>query len=240
MFDRIIFKVMQFLGRKLHGNYQGEVNSEVKQRPTGWRVKHRAKGNSIKMYDKLSVVRIETTMNNAREFKAPYTAADGARCWKPINKGGANFWRCYQVGQQANQRYLQALAALPLQGEGVQALDALCRPQTKQGKRYARFNPLEAETCRGFAAVLAGEQLIHGFCNRNLQAQLYPQPSADAREAKRRCARLSCWIAKLRGHGLIAKVKDARLYRVTEHGRRAMSAALQYSLSDFPNAYCSI
>jgi hypothetical protein len=232
--------VMQFLGRKLHGNYQGEIRSDLKQRAPGWRVKHRAKSNSIKMYDKRSVLRIETTINKAREFKRLKTTADGTRRWQPMGKGVANFWRCYQVGRQANQRYLQALATLPLQGEGVQALDALCRPRTKHGQRYARFNPLDQETGRLFAAVLAGEHLINGFRNRHIQAYLYTQPPTSTREAKRRCARVSRAIRKLRGHSLIAKVKDARLYRVTKHGRRAMSAALQYRLTDFPNAYDSI
>ena len=232
--------VMQFLGRKLHGNYQGEVSSDLKYRPTGWRVKHRAKGNSLKMYDKLSVLRVETTINNAGEFKVPKSAPDGSRRWQRMGKGVANFWRCYQVGQQANQRYLDALAGLPLQGEGVQALDALCRTHTKDGKHYARFEPLARETERLFRAVLAGEHLLNGFRNRDLQAQLYPQAAATTAEARRRCARVSRCIAKLRGHGLIAKVKDARLYRVTQLGRRVMSAVVQFRLSDFPNAYCSI
>jgi hypothetical protein len=232
--------IMQFLGRKLHGNYQGEVSSDLKYRPTGWRVKHRAKGNSIKMYDKLSVLRVETTINNAREFKVSKSAPDGSRRWQRMGKGVANFWRCYQVGQQANQRYLRALAAVPLQGEGVQALDALCRPHIKEGKRYARFEPLAVETWRLFRAVLAGEHLINGFRNRDLQAQLYPQAPATAAAARQRCARVSRWIAKLRGHGLIAKVKDARLYRVTQLGRRVMSTVVQFRLSDFPKTYCSI
>lgn len=46
--------VMRFLGRKLHGNFKGEVMSDLKKRPEGWRIKHRMKRNSIKMYDKWS------------------------------------------------------------------------------------------------------------------------------------------------------------------------------------------
>jgi len=118
-------------------------------------------------------------------------------------------------------------------------LDALCQAHTKQGHHYARFNPLDSATCRLFAAVLAGEHLITGFHNRDLQAQLYPQAAASPTEAQRRCAQVSRWIHKLRGHGLISKVKDARLYRVTPRGRQAMTAALQYRLVDFPKAYCS-
>jgi hypothetical protein len=42
--------VLRFLGRKPHGNFQGQVTSDRKKRPEGRRVKHRMKGNSIKWY----------------------------------------------------------------------------------------------------------------------------------------------------------------------------------------------
>ena len=44
-------------------------------------------------------------------------------------------------------------------------------------------------------------------------------------------------IVKLRGHGLIAKVPRARLYRPTRYGYRVMTAALQLHDDHFPNAY---
>ena len=50
-------------------------------------------------------------------------------------------WRNFQVGMAANHRYLGGLAAAPLKGEGVAALDALCRPTTTRGRRHVRFNP---------------------------------------------------------------------------------------------------
>jgi hypothetical protein len=62
--------VMTFLGRKLTGNFQGEVITDTKKRPQGVRVKHRMKKNSLKMYDKWNVLRVEMTINNPREFKA--------------------------------------------------------------------------------------------------------------------------------------------------------------------------
>jgi hypothetical protein len=47
---------MNFLGKKLVGNFRGEVVSDMtdrcKRRLPGTRVKHRAKMNWIKMYDK--------------------------------------------------------------------------------------------------------------------------------------------------------------------------------------------
>lgn len=225
--------VLRFLGRKLHGNFKGEVHSDLKKRPEGWRIKHRMKSNSIKMYDKWSVLRIETTINNAREFKV-LRNTDGTRRWVPMGKGVANFWRYYQVGQQANHRYLDALAHVSLQGEAVAELDSLCRCHTKNGKHYAKFNPVTQKDCDLFAAVLAGEHVLNGFRNHDLVARLYETAASSAAEAKRRCARVSRLIAKLRGHGLIAKVKDSRLYRVTARGYRLMSAALAFRFEGFP------
>jgi len=227
--------VLRFLGRKLHGNFTGEVKSDLKKRPEGWRIKHGMKGNAIKMYDKFSVLRIETTINNAREFKV-LKSTDDARRWVPMGKGVANFWRYHQVGRQANQRYLDALAQVPLKGEAVAELDSLCRRRRKDGKHYAKFNPVSAEDCALFAAVLAGEHTLNGFRNHDLVARLYQTVANSVAEAKQRCARVSRLIAKLRGHGLVAKVKDARLYRVTERGVRLMSAALAFRREDFPQA----
>ena len=54
--------VLRFLGKRLSPNYQGEVTTDFKRRVEGVRVKHTARANSVKMYDKQgSVLRIETT-----------------------------------------------------------------------------------------------------------------------------------------------------------------------------------
>ncbi len=229
--------VLRFLGRKLHGNFQGEVNTTLKRRPEGRRVKHVMKRNSLKMYDKWSNLRVETTINNPREFKVLrviQTAEGRQRRWCPMGKGVANLWRYAQVARQANARYLDALAHAQPKGKAIAELDDLCRSRVVNAKRYAKFNPVAADDCRLFAAALAGEHALNGFRNKDLRAQLYATPATSSDEARRRSAHVSRLIAKLRGHGLIAKVKDSRLYRVTERGRRLMSAALYCRNKEFP------
>jgi hypothetical protein len=81
-----------------------------------------------------------------------------------------------------------------------------------------------------FAAVLAGEHVLRGFRNRDLAHCLFGALPVSADEARRRCRRVSRLIARLRGHGLIAKVPRSRLYRVTPLGHRTMSATLQFRL----------
>ena len=197
--------------------------------------------NSVKVYDKISVLRVETTINNPREFRILRVFTDERgrreRRWCPMGKGVANAWRYFQVGIGANLRYLDALAAAPLKGEGVAALDALCRSKTKHGRHHARFNPLTPADRQLFRAVLAGDHAISGFRNTDLVRRLYPRPPLDSQEAHRRCARVSRLIAKLHGHGLVAKVPRARLYRPTPYGYRVMTAAIAYHDDVFPNSY---
>lgn len=64
---------------------------------------------------------------------------------------------------------------------------------------------------------------------------LYETTADTPEERRRRSGRVSRLIAKLRGHGLVAKVKDSRLYRVSTRGYRIMSAALYYRQAGFPD-----
>jgi hypothetical protein len=197
--------------------------------------------NWVKVYDKASVLRVETVINNPREFRIQRWVTDSSgrreRRWCPMRKGVSDLWRTYQVGIAANHRYLEALAAAPLKGEGVAALDALCRPRTNHGRRYARFSPLSPDDLALFRAALAGEHAIRGFRNADITNRLYQRRPADRDEAHRRCERVSRLIVKLRGHGLVAKIPRARRYRVTRHGHRVMTAAITLHDHHFADRY---
>jgi hypothetical protein len=67
-------EIMSFLGRKLVGQFQGEIISDLAdlshKRIPGMRIKHRVKQNWLKMYDKAGwVLRIEMVINKPDEFK---------------------------------------------------------------------------------------------------------------------------------------------------------------------------
>lgn len=170
--------------------------------------------NWVKVYDKSSVPRVETVINSPCEFRVlrVFTDEHGRRerRWCPMRKGISDLWRCYEVGIGANHRYLDALAAAPLKGEGVAALDALCRPRTKHGRRYARFSSLNPDDLALFQAALAGERAIAGFCNADITRRLYRRPPVDQDEAHRRCQRASRLILTGKGSTVGGEAPDAR------------------------------
>lgn len=226
--------VMRFLGRRLTGNFQGKIETKLNKRQPGWRVKHWVKQNSIKMYNKGRVLRVETTINNSGEFKIPTPEGKSPR-WKRMPKGVSYFWHFYQAGREANQRYLDALSHLPAQGKAaLDALDSLCQSHQQDGRPVAKFQPVTQETCHLFAVILRGEHALTGFRNHHIRAALFGTASQDEPEQQRCRARVSRLLAKLRGHGLIEKIDHSHLYRVTAMGYRAMAAALRYRHIDFP------
>ena len=229
--------VLRFLDRKPHPAFTGEVTIDRRTRPEGCRVKFRLKANAIKLYDHQNVLRIETTINNPREFKVLRVIDQNGEKhprWRPMGKSVEHFWRYAQVADGANRRLIDALANAPLTGEATQELDELCRSRDRDGTRVARFNPVDADTVLLFIAVLSGEFAITGFRNRDLQAKLFDTAPPDDREARRRTHQTSRLIAKLRGHRLIAKIGTSRLYRVTARGIKAMWPAIRFRKNDFP------
>jgi len=146
--------VLHFLGRKPHPAFAGEVTVDSKKRAQGCRVRFRLKANAVKFYDHANVFRVETTINNPREFKVLRSAPDDQEPrWCPMTKGVANFWRYAEVAHAANGRLLTALARLPLTGEATAELDALCQPVTAADRHVAAFNPIHPDTANLFAAV---------------------------------------------------------------------------------------
>jgi hypothetical protein len=99
--------IYTFFGRKLHGHCKGETVSDRKYfRDQGFRVKFALDRNFIKMYDKTSVLRVETTINNANAFKIRNPNKEGTKKWVPMRKSMSNLYRYAQVAKACNLRYL--------------------------------------------------------------------------------------------------------------------------------------
>lgn len=126
----------------------------------------------------------------------------------------------------ANRRYLEMLAVVDDPTPIHRVLDPISQPVTKRGPRARALRPVAPEEAAIFQAILRGEHSIRGFTNRDVQAHLFADPRRDKRERRRRCSWVNRRLRLLRRHGLIIKVGNRHLYRVTAKGNRAMTTAL--------------
>jgi hypothetical protein len=136
------------------------------------------------------------------------------------------------VSRAANERYLQTLAVVGEETPSHRILDAVSTPVCQQGRRYRALRPISPQEAGLFEATLAGEHVLEGFTNRQIQARLYLSPASDERERRRRSAWVSRQLRLLRAHGLIHKLGKHRRYRVTLHGQTVMTTALVFRRTD--------
>lgn len=214
--------VMRFLGRKLHPNFSGEVISSFKNRPEGARVKHWANGNSVKMYDKGgSVLRVETTLANPKDFKVlrPVHDHPDQLKWQPLRKGVADLHRRAEVSQRSNERYLEALAAVDDTTPLSRLLDQVASPTTYHDQRVRALRIGDQQDIALLQAVSRGEFATAGFRNRDIRQLLHPDsPNLAAAELRRLSAKIGRQLRLLRAHGLIQKITKTHRYVLTTKG----------------------
>jgi len=127
---RFLGKPVPASGKVLH-RCRHEVITNLSERVEGLRIKHSLNGNDIKMYDKFSVLRPESTLRNPYEFKVYRTThanPDGPKGWYPLRKGLVDLPLRAEVCQAANERYLEALVAVHDTTPVRQLAEPLCRP----------------------------------------------------------------------------------------------------------------
>jgi hypothetical protein len=231
--------VMRFLGRavplngKVRQGFEGQVSSNVCRREEGIRIKHWVNGNSIKMYDCDRVVRIETTVNQAGEFKsfrASETDPQGEKQWRPMRRGVADLHRRAEVSQAANERYAAATAAIQETTPLKKVAEPLCQRVPAPGQTRARkvraLNPFSVDDAALLEAVSDPKHTVSGLRNRDLVAMLYAQPARAKQEQRRRSARVTRLIRLLRAHGILQKVPKTHRYQMNAKARNAVTALL--------------
>ena len=232
--------VMRYFGRRvkpsgeIHANFNGTLETDLKRRQEGERVKYKMNGNSAKFYDKAyseigSVFRgAETTINTTHDFRA-YRPKEGGPeedlQWRPLRKGIADLHRRAEVSQKANERLLNALASVD-DSRSVEELTADIQKHTVWHNRRMRGLRPWAEDKELLAAINHGEFLINGLRNRDLQKLLYSAEADAPAERQRRSAAVSRQLRLLRAHGIIQKVSRTHRYHLSEAGRAILIAVL--------------
>lgn len=251
--------VMRFLGRTVRANglprssFAGEIHSDVQyfnegMLTQGLRLKHRINANSVKMYTRPRVMRIETTITNPTDFKVWRTkenALDDAQPeWLPMRKGIADLHRRAEVSQASNDRF--AVAQTTVLHEDATPLKettaSLCQRVTRPGRdkadgtqtrprTFRPLNPLSPDDIQLLTLIANPKFVISGLRNADVRVALFgPDPTGDAtgdaKELRRRSSATSRKLLLLRAHGLLQKVQSSNLYRVTPHGRKYLTNLL--------------
>jgi hypothetical protein len=214
--------IATFLGRKLNGNYQGEMGNRFNQRWIGTRIKHQMGPVSVKMYDKFNLIlRIETTVNKVSFFKhyrqvQPRNGTPTRR-WAPMKKTIHSLPALRESLFAANQRYLKFISSIATPVVGVEKLHQLAETKTQNNHRLKGFNLFSEEDTCLFRTLLQGEFFISGFTNQQLRQHL---PDKSANQVTR-------LLRRLRAHGIIKKIGNRYKYYLTKFGRQSASMALK-------------
>ncbi len=224
-------EILSFLGRRFHPRFDGEVLTDSqKGRQPGARIKHRVKSNWLKMYDKFGwVLRIETVINNPREFRVRRMRTRGGRremVWCPMNKGVINLYQYRAVGLASNRRYLDALAVVDDPTPAYRQVEELTEPVEVSGRSHAGFNPASANDVKLFQAVLKGEHLLRGFRNAEIREALYGS-TEDAEDRRRQSHAVGRMLKRLHVRGLIAKVPHSHRWQVSAKGHQVLGAVVR-------------
>lgn len=214
--------IATFFGRKLHGNYQGEMGNRFNVRWLGSRIRHQMGPVAIKMYDKFNLVlRIETTVNQVSFFKQYRQVhhRDGSMSmrWVPMKKTIYSLSPLQETSLAANRRYLKFISEIATPEVGVAKLHCLAETKEINSHRHKGFNLFSQEDLSLFRTLLRGEFFLSGFANKDLR-QLLPNKNSG---------QITRLLKRLRVHGLIKKVGKRYKYYLTEFGRQVVVMALK-------------
>jgi hypothetical protein len=227
-------QVLRFLGRRDRLGVNDEVLTDRRRGPEGVRVKHWLNDNSLKFYDKGSVLRSEATINEPKDFRV-WRASErdprGPKRWRILRRSVADLPRRAHVSRAATQRHLSALAAVHRKTPLAQEAGKVCQPIYQQGRRYRALNPWSARDAALLGAVNRGEYALNGFRNRDIRPGLY-RPCGDPPQQRRQMAAVGRRLRLLRAHGLIKRVTGTHRYVLTAKGQRVITALLAARQAD--------
>lgn len=214
--------IATFLGKKLHGKYEGEMGNHFNKRILGTRIKHHMGATSIKMYDKFGcVLRIETTVNDVSQFKVSRDVQqrDGSVIQKiaPMKK---NIYSLFPLGgllKASNRRYLEMVSSWDDPSDGAKKLEDLSASKKDNNRRFKGFNFFSREDQQLFRVLSHGEFNINGLQNKSIRKWL-PELSP---------ATVSRILKRLRVHGIVKKVSGTRKYYLTKLGKSVITLGLK-------------
>lgn len=212
--------IITFLGKKMHGKYEGEIGNNYHVRIEGSRIKHSMGKASIKMYDKFGhILRIETTVNDVTFFKhyREVIQRDGSSIQKEaaMKKNIYSLKPLREIVSASNNRYLEFISAIDDNTIGHKKLEKATEPKTVEDRNYKGLNFFSKADKKIVLALARGEFNIYGFRSKNLAKHLLQYSKSQ----------ISRLIKRLRVHGLIKKIGNSYKYYLTSLGKEIIACS---------------
>lgn len=229
--------IATFLGKKLVGQYQGEIGNRYNVRLEGTCIRHQMDFVSIKMYDKFrQVLRIETTVNKVTFFKHYRTVEhrDGSQDKKlaSMKKNIYSLTPLVKCLKSSNRRYLEFISIFETNEKGRHDLNRTSQPVKENDRNYAGLNFFDKNDLQIIMAVSRGEFCIRGFQNKDLRKYLFGMT----------CSQISRLLKRLRMLGIIRKAGNCYRYYLTHLGKRIIVTGLKlkelFLIPELTKAYC--
>lgn len=231
-------RVLRYMDRplKLDGTPYGSNNNEVVSKllsyGEGMRIRRWVDSNSVKLYNELNDLRVESTINKASMFRVQRCAAGQSSSPKrflPLRQGVADITLRAQVSQQINDRFLDNLAAAQCEKPVRELLDAVVVPFKKEGRRVRALDPTGKDRAL-LQAISDPAFSVSALTNRALREKLRGKSGFEKRSDKQLSAKISRLLCLLRDHGVIRKLPKRRKYVLTTKGQE-LTASLNALLA---------
>lgn len=226
-------RVLRYLDRpmKKDGTPRADMNHEVMSKlldfHDGLRVRHWVDANSVKCYNELNLLRVETTVNQPGMFHVHrHTQGQGRSESKrllPMRKSVADVVVRTQVSQEINDRFMDNLATVQCETPVGALLDEVVKPVKKEGHRVRALDPTGKDRAL-LQAIRDPIFCIAGLSNKALREKLSSKKGYKDMTEKQLSAKMTRQLHLLREHGLIRKLPRRKKYIMTQKGRELTSA----------------
>jgi len=215
-------RIATFLGRRIYGQFKGEMGNQYDVRKEGIRIKHTMGKVWIKMYDKFQqVLRIEITSTDISFFKhyrkVEHKDGSSSRKFTSMKKNIYSLRPLIKIAKEANRRYLEFISTIEERKVGTKRLRKVTKRIESNKRGYKGFNFFDDNDMKIIRILIRGEFNITGFRNKHLRNH-FPEKST---------AQISRILKRLKLHGIIKKASDSYKYYLTKMGKEVTISAMK-------------
>jgi hypothetical protein len=232
-------RLLRYFGHPLKKNgevrrdFGGSLKTTILELDGGYRIRHWLGANSVKMYNELNLLRVETTVNNPTAFRA-YRRKQGAgkdtpKKLLPLRKGVADTTLRARVCQEVNDRFSDHIASTRSSQPFASVLAGVTSRKRQLGRSVRALEPTGKDLAH-LRAIADPRFTVGGFGNKDLRQLLSDDPRSAGKTDKQRSGMTTRSLRLLRDHGVIRRLPCCRRYQLTRRGRELVTT-LQAALA---------